>query len=132
GLASTEVLRLTLAEAINRALRYNLGVIESDENPRVARGQRLLALSRLLPQVNAGINENVDQVNFTALGLGTVKIPGIPVVAGPFSYGTVSASLSQTLLRSESIQRFRSARTAEQAPARSSGERQEVITLTVA
>jgi outer membrane protein TolC len=56
GLATNEVLHLTLSEAINRALRYNLGVIESDENTRVARGQRLLALSRLLPQVNAGIN----------------------------------------------------------------------------
>src|ERR1700721_3348996 len=132
GPATNEVLRLTLSEAINRAVRYNLGAIESDENTRAARGQRLLALSSLLPQVSAGINENVAQVNFTALGLGTVKIPGIPVVAGPFSYGTVSASLSQTLFSYESIQRFRSARTAEQAPARSSGERQEVITLTVA
>src|ERR1700724_472854 len=131
GLATNEVLHLTLSEAINRALRYNLGVIESDENTRVARGQRLLALSRLLPQVNAGINENVDQVNFTALGLGTVKIPGIPVVAGPFSYGTVSASLSQTLFSYESIQRFRSARTAEQAAELSYRDTLDVITLTV-
>jgi len=131
GLATNEVLHLTLSEAINRALRYNLGVIESDENTRVARGQRLLALSRLLPQVNAGINENVDQVNFTALGLGTVKIPGIPMVAGPFSYGTVSASLSQTLFSYESIQRFRSARTAEQAAELSYRDTLDVITLTV-
>src|ERR1700693_330626 len=131
GLATNEVLHLTLSEAINRALRYNLGVIESDANPRVARGQRMLALSRLLPQVNAGINENVDQVNFTALGLGTVKIPGIPVVAGPFSYGTVSASLSQTLFSYESIQRFRSARTAEQAAELSYRDTLDVITLTV-
>ena len=61
GPATNEVLRLTLREAINRAVRYNLGAIESDENTRAARGQRLLALSHLLPQVSAGINENVDQ-----------------------------------------------------------------------
>jgi hypothetical protein len=78
GPATSEVLRLTLSEAISRAMRYNLGVIESDENTRSARGQRLIALSNLLPQVSAGINENVDQINFTALGLGSVKIPGIP------------------------------------------------------
>ena len=83
GPATDVVLRLTLSEAINRAVRYNLGAIESDENTRAARGQRLLALSHLLPQVSAGINENVDQVNFTALGLGAVKIPGIPAGCWP-------------------------------------------------
>ena len=131
GPASNEVLRLTLSEAINRALLYNLGAIESDENTRAARGQRLLALSSLLPQVSAGVNENVAQVSFTALGLGAIKIPGIPAIAGPFSYSTASASLSQTLFSFESIQRFRSARTAEQAAALSYRDTLDVITLTV-
>jgi outer membrane protein TolC len=131
GPATSEVLRLTLSEAISRAMRYNLGVIESDENTRSARGQRLIALSNLLPQVSAGVSENVDQVNFTALGLGAVKIPGIPAVAGPFSYSTASASLSQTLFSYESIQRFRAARTAEQAAQLSYKDTLDVITLTV-
>src|SRR6202453_21650 len=131
GPASNEVLRLTLSEAISRAVRYNLGAIESDENTRAARGQRLLALSRLLPQVSAGINENVDQVNLTALGLGAVKIPGIPSVVGPFSYSTVSASLTQTLFSYESIQHFRAARTSEQAAQLNYKDTLDVITLTV-
>src|SRR5260370_26027415 len=131
GPATSEVLRLTLSEAISRAMRYNLGVIESDENTRSARGQRLIALSNLLPQVSAGINENVDQVNFTALGLGAIKIPGIPAVAGPFSYSTARASLSQTLFSYESIQRFRAPRTAEQAAQLSYKDTLDVITLTV-
>jgi outer membrane protein TolC len=131
GTATNEVLRLTLSEAINRAVRYNLGAIESEENTRAARGQRLLALSYLLPQVSAGINENVDQVNFTALGLTAIKIPGIPAIAGPFSYSTASANLSQTLFSYESIQRFRAARTAEQAAQLSYKDTLDVITLTV-
>ena len=104
---------------------------KADENAQIARGQRLLALSHLLPQVSAGINENVDQVNFTALGLAAIKIPGIPAVAGPFSYSTASASLSQTLFSYESIQRFRAARTAEQAAQLSYKDTLDVITLTV-
>jgi outer membrane protein TolC len=131
GPATNEVLRLTLSEAINRALLYNLGAIESDENTRAARGQRLLALSSLLPQASAGVNENVAEVNFTALGLGAIKIPGIPAVAGPFSYSTASASLSQTLFSYESIQRFRAARTSEQAAQLSYRDTLDVITLTV-
>ena len=131
GVATNEVLHLTLSEAINRAVRYNLGVIESDENTRAARGERLLALSQLLPQVSAGVTENVDQVNFTALGLGAIKIAGVPKVAGPFSYSTASASLSQTLFSYQSIQQFRSARTAEQAAELSYKDTLDVITLTV-
>jgi outer membrane protein TolC len=131
GQASNEVLRLTLSEAISRAVRYNLGLIESGENARAARGQRLLALSSLLPQVSAGINENVDQVNLTALGLGAVKIPGIPSVVGPFSYSTVSANLSQTLFSYESIQHFRAARTSEQAAKLNYTDTLDLITLTV-
>jgi len=131
GPASNEVLRLTLRDAINMALRYNLGAVESGQNVQIARGQRLLALSRLLPQVRAWVNENVDQVNFTALGLAAIKIPGIPAVAGPFSYSTASASLSQTLFSYESIQRFRAARTAEQAAQLSYKDTLDVITLSV-
>ncbi|MGA6983095.1 MAG: TolC family protein, partial [Candidatus Sulfotelmatobacter sp.] len=131
GPARNEVLRLTLRDALDMALRYNLGAIESGENAQIARGQRLLALSHLLPQVGAGINENVDQVNFTALGLAAIKIPGIPAVAGPFSYSTASASLSQTLFSYESIQRFRAARTAEQAAQLSYKDTLDVITLSV-
>src|ERR1700683_314473 len=131
GPATNLVLRLTLSEAINQAVRYNLGAIESDENTRAARGQRLLALSRLLPQVSAGINENVDQVNLTALGLGTVKIPGVPAVVGPFSYSTARAGLSQTFFSYESIQHFRAARTSEQAAQLSYKDTLDVISLTV-
>jgi outer membrane protein TolC len=131
GPGSNEVLRLTLRDAIDMALRYNLGGIESGQNAQIARGQRLLALSHLLPQVSAGIDENVDQVNFTALGLAAIKIPGIPAVAGPFSYSTASASLSQTLFSYESIQRFRAARTAEEAAQLSYKDALDVITLSV-
>jgi len=131
GPARNEGLQLTLRDALDMALRYNLGAIESGENAQIARGQRLLALSHLLPQVGAGINENVDQVNFTALGLAAIKIPGIPAVAGPFSYSTASASLSQTLFSYESIQRFRAARTAELAAQLSYKDTLDVITLSV-
>src|SRR5262249_38401773 len=77
GTATNEVLHLTLRDAINRAIRYNLGQIESAENARIARGERLRALSALLPQVNAGASENVEQVSKASVG---IKIPQIPAV----------------------------------------------------
>jgi len=129
GPASDEVLRLTLRDAITRALRYNLATIEGGENARIARGQRLVALSRLLPQVSAGVSENVDQLSLATFGL--QNLPGIPNVVGPFSYTSVDASASQTLFSFESIKRFQAARTAEQAAQLSYQDILDAVTLTV-
>jgi outer membrane protein TolC len=130
GPASDQVLELALRDAIKMALRYNLGAIESGQNTQIARGQRLLALSNLLPQVSAGASENVQQVNLATFGLNGLKT-GIPTVVGPFSYSSVDASVSQTLFSYESIQRFRAARTAEQAAQLSYQDILDVVTLTV-
>src|SRR5229473_230261 len=131
GPASDELVQLTLRDAIKMALRYNLGAIESGQNAQIARGQRLLALSNLLPQVSAGASENVQQVNLATFGFNKFKIAGIPNVVGPFSYSSVDGSVSQTLFSFESIQRFRSARTAEQAAQLNYQDILDVVTLTV-
>lgn len=129
GPASNEALRLTLRDAITRALHYNLATIESGENARIARGQRLVALSRLLPQVSAGLSENVDQLSLATFGL--EQIHGIPNIVGPFSYTSIDGTVSQTLFSFESIQRFRAARTAEQAAQLSYQDIFDAVTLTV-
>lgn len=128
GPTSSEVLRLTLRDAINMAIRFNLGQIESAENVRAVRGQRLQALSFLLPHVNAGVAENVEQLSTAPLG---IKSPSIPLVVGPFSYSTAEATLTQTLFSFQSIQRFRAARTAEEAAQLSYSDTLDLITLTV-
>jgi outer membrane protein TolC/membrane protein DedA with SNARE-associated domain len=128
GTATNEILRLTLRDAINRALKYNLGSIESGEDTRIARGQRLLALSQLLPQVSAGVSETVQQESLAIFGF---KLPGIPTVLGPFSYSSVQANISDTIFSFESIQRLHSARTAEQAAKLSYQDILDAVTLTV-
>ena len=127
--ASNEVLSLALRDAITRALRYNLATIESGESARIARGERLLALSRLLPQVSAGVSENVQQLSLVTFGLKGLQ--GVPTIVGPFSYSSADVSVSQTLFSLESIQRFRAARTAEQAAQLSYQDILDAVTLSV-
>ena len=129
GVATKETVQLTLRDAISMALRYNLGTIESGENERTARGERLLALSQLLPQVSAGVSEDVRQTSKAVLGIKTV--PQIPRVIGPFSYSSADASVSATLFNFSSIQRFRAARTAEQAAKLSYQDTLDAVTLVV-
>ena len=128
GTASKEVLHLTLRDALTMALRYNLGQIESGENARIARGQRLRAMSTLLPQVTAGAAENVEQFSASTLG---IKVPQVPSVIGPFSFSTAQANASLSLFNFESIQRFRAARNAEQAAQLNYNDTLDVITLIV-
>lgn len=128
GPPSREVLHLKLRDAINMALHYNLGEIESGENARIARAERLHALSGLLPQVTAGATETVEQFSTATLG---IRIPLIPAVVGPFSFSEAAASATQTLFSFTSIQRFRAARTAEQAAQLNYQDTLDVITLLV-
>ncbi len=128
GPASNEVLKLTLRDAINMALRYNLGQIETQENVHAVRGQRLQALSFLLPQVSAGVAENVEQESTAPLG---IKSTLLPRVIGPYSFSTAEASARQSLFNFQSIQRFRAARNAEEAANLSYNDTLDVITLTV-
>ena len=131
GRATSEVLHLTLRDAVAQALRYNLGTIESGENARISRGQRLLALSQLLPQIDAGASENVDQTSLSALGLEKVPNSPLPKVIGPYSYSTVDATLNQSIVDLESIQRLRAARTAEQAAELSYQDILDAVTVAV-
>ena len=128
GTATNEILHLPLRDAITMALRYNLGQIETGENARIARGQRLRALSELLPQIGVGMSETVAQISAATEG---IKIPQVPKVIGPFSFSTAQVSASQLLFGFESIQRLRAARTAEEAANLTYKDNLDVITLIV-
>ena len=52
GTASSTPLALTFQGAIDRGLKANLGLLVSDSTNEAVRGQRLQALSALLPQVD--------------------------------------------------------------------------------
>ncbi len=131
GTATNDVRHLTFADAIEMALRYNLGAVESSESARAARGQRLQALSALLPQIGFAASYNREQLSSAALGFKPSPTFPIPATIGPFGYGTVTASVSQTVLNIESIERLRAAQTAEQSAALSHDDILDLVTLVV-
>jgi len=90
------VLSLSIAGAIQRGLRYNLGLLLSQQGTEAARGARLKALSRLLPNVSAGTSETSEQINLKALGF--PNFPGVPPIIGPFGVFDVRGYLDQPIL----------------------------------
>jgi outer membrane protein TolC len=77
--------RLTLQDAIQKALQANLSVLVAGTRVEEAEGTRLRRLSAaLLPRVNAQSYANVQNRDLRAFG---ISVPGLPVpdVVGPFS-----------------------------------------------
>src|SRR5204862_8140181 len=60
---------LTLQKAIDLALQNNLSVLLSRQSTRATRGERLRALSQVLPNVTSGVSEHLAQDNFAITGL---------------------------------------------------------------
>jgi outer membrane protein TolC len=92
--------KLSLREAIQRGIAYNLGAIGLSQAVREAHGQSRVARSALLPNLNGNLSEVVEQVNIRALGIRLASpAPGvsIPSVVGPFNYFDLRATLSQTV-----------------------------------
>jgi len=95
------VMPLSLTDAINRGLKYNLGILLSDQATRQARGARIRALSRLLPKVSAGASETNLQINLKAYGF--PGLPGQSPIVGPFSVFDVRGYVDQPILNLEDL-----------------------------
>src|SRR5258706_10727021 len=56
-------IELSLKGAIDRGLRYNLGLIESNQARADVRAERLRALSALLPQLTARVRQAYESIS---------------------------------------------------------------------
>ena len=131
GQPTGTVLPLSLSEALERGLKYNLGLIESDLHARAARAQRLKDLSELLPNVNASLSQSAEQVNLRALGL-KIPLPGFPVVVGPFGVEDARAYWSQKVFDWNAVQKLRASRRSERASEYSYKDSRDLVVLAVA
>src|SRR5205814_9817413 len=68
GQATGTTIELSLKDAFERALKYNLSVIESSQNTRAAHAVRLRRLNALLPDLSARVSGAIEQINLRANG----------------------------------------------------------------
>src|SRR5579864_2223913 len=128
GQATGDVIDLSLVEAVEHGLRFNLGVIENQATLRQAQAGRLRALSAMLPNVGALVRQNLDELSTIAIGL---KVPGIPHSTGRFSYQESYVTFSEKGLNLESAYRLRAARQAAEATKFSLQDARDVVVLAV-
>lgn len=127
---SAEPLKLTIANAIDRGLKNNLGLILSTQGGYAARAARLRSLSYLLPNVNGRVVEQAQQINLAAYGF---PVPaGQSPIIGPFSVFDARATASQRLLDFKALNDLRAANENVRAAQLSYQDARELVTLVVA
>jgi len=126
------LLSLSLKEALDRALKYNLGVIESDQNTREAHALRLSRLNALLPNLSVRLSSTLEQINLKALGFKNFSFPGVsfPTIVGPFGVADSRAYLSQQIFNWSDIKSWKSASESETASRYSYQNDRDLVALT--
>ena len=125
---------LSLKGAIDRGLRYNLGLVESSQASSDVRADRLRALAALLPQLSAAAQQGYDNISFKEIGLKLPPIPGLPPLApttGGFGYQDARVSLAQSVYNAELRNEYRARKSDERASELSVQDARDVVVFAV-
>jgi outer membrane protein TolC len=122
--------RLTLQDAIQKALQANLNVLVAGTRVDEAEGTRARHFSAaLLPRVTAQTYANVQNRNLRAFGL---SLPGIPGVVGPFSNYDFRVYAQQNIVDLESYRGLKASERALDAGKLDDRDAQDLIVRAIA
>src|SRR5256712_52007 len=132
GNAPTQVLRLTLDQAVGLALKQNptaqiaiLQAAQSEQDKNIARAD-------LLPQANAKISDEAQRVNLQAQFGGKAPFPGFPKTLGPYQVFSAGPSFGTPVFDLALWRRYQAAQsTVNSSKANSLSTREQVILLVV-
>ena len=140
GQATGDVLQIDFKEAIDRGLRNNLGLLLAGDQAQTARGERWKELSELLPNLQARLQENVQNESLAALGfsklLPLLSPPGtntsnFPRVTPAFNYFDARVSLGQSVFNFKNLEKERAASETVKAAQFTYKDAREMVVLAV-
>ncbi len=125
---------LSLNEAIQRALQFNLGAVQMNQAVRQAVGQSRVARGALLPNLSSSLSETVQQLDLQAEGIRvTLPIKGFafPTIVGPYNYFDLRARLTQTVADMTAINNFRAAKETAKADELTMKDARDLVVMAV-
>jgi outer membrane protein TolC len=131
GTTQEPVRSLTLRDAIQRGLTYNLRLTGLMHAADQARGREAIAKSALMPNLSGDFSASEQQTNLAAMGL-RLNVPGLlfdDVVR--FSVIDLRARLSQTIYNQASMNTYRAAGETVRANELSLDDSRDLIVLSV-
>ncbi len=129
GTATSGILSLPLNEALARGLRFNLGDITQTASVMQAQGQRQVARSSLLPNVNAAISEEFERLNLRTMG---VESNTFPLTATFNFFDARAARLNQSVFDLVRIENLHSASENLKANIKAAKNARDLVVLAVA
>jgi outer membrane protein len=131
-IAPSGVLRLTLDQAVNLAIKQNptaqIAIIQAAQSVQ----DKNVARAALMPEVDASLKEEVQRVNIKAQFGGVNIAPGIPKALGPYPIFSVGPSFAAPLFDLSLWRRYQATREGVNASnANSLSTREQVILLVV-
>jgi outer membrane protein TolC len=127
-------IELSLKGAIERGLRYNLGLVEASQASADVRAARTRALAALAPQLSADARQGYENISFKEIGLKLPPISGLPALpssSGAFGYQDARVSLTQSLYSAQLRNEYRARRSDEQASLLSVADSRDVVVFAV-
>ncbi len=126
------VFDLSVEDAINRGLRYNLGIVLSGQSAAQAKASRLRELSNMLPHIDGNLRESATKANLQAEGF-SLSIPGVSIPnAVRFSNSDARVSMTENLIDLHNIANTRAASANVRAAGFTFTSAKETVTLAVA
>ncbi|PYU37645.1 MAG: hypothetical protein DMG53_28065 [Acidobacteria bacterium] len=132
GKAPTEVLRLTLDQAVGLALKQNPTVQIAILQAAQSEQDRNIRRADLLPQANAKVSDEAQKVNLQAQFGGQTPFPGFPKSLGPYQVFSAGPRFGTPVFDLTLWRRYQAARnTVSSSKATSLSTREQVILLVV-
>ncbi len=131
--ASSGPLSLSLQDAVQRGLKFNLGLIVGHQSTRIARAEELRARAALLPALNGRLSDTVEQVNLASFGF-QISVPGfaIPSIVGPFNVFDARGFLTQSIFNLAAIKNRHAAAESTKAAQFSLQDARDIVVQLVA
>jgi outer membrane protein TolC len=127
-------LEISLNNAVERGLRYNLGLVDAGHASADVRAARLRALSAMLPQVTARGRQAYEDLSLKEIGLKLPPIPGfrgLPATTGGFGFEDARVAVEQSVYSARLRDQYKAEKTEEQASAFDVKDSRDVVVLAV-
>lgn len=119
-------LELSLTDVVNRGLRANLGLIDSEQDHAQSRATRIRALSALLPQLSGQLTENFR--NFPLNTIGGQKLD-LPNMIPNYNYQLASVAYKQNVVDVSAWHEVKAAHAGEEASEASLADSKNIVVL---
>jgi outer membrane protein TolC len=133
GKVVDEEIKLTLQDAVTRGLKFNLGLIDSEQADAQARAQREHAFAELLPQISSRAEQTYQQVSYKELNIKLPPASGLklPPTSGGFGYSEARVYAETPVLNVHLLERYRQQKAFETASLLSTKDARDVVVFAV-